>query len=120
MERDAIPIPYDHSMAANTWQKSFAGFPRPTEMSFAVNLDPKAAMHIGASGTGILGSFDTVYNGTSLPAFQYANPKMTGGTITITFDGIVTKYNLNIGEVQGVQAAEVTIMPAGKWTVTVA
>ena len=119
MERDAIPIPYDHSMAANTWQKSFAGFPRPTEISFALNLDPNAAMHVAGAGSGILGSFDEVYNGTSLPAFQYANPKMTGGTITITFDGIITQYNLNIGEVQGVQAAEVTIMPAGKGSVVV-
>jgi len=117
--RSSIDVPYDHSMGAADWQKRFAGFPTATEMSFSLNLDPGAAIHVGGAGTGIYGSFNDTYNGTSLPAFNYYNPAMTGGTITITFDGFVSTFTPNIGMVQGVMAAEVAIMPSGAWTITV-
>lgn len=118
LERDAIVVPPDHGMTAGDYQVKFAGVPRAGQVSFSLNLDPKSAIHSQDAG-GLIESFDDYYNGTSLPAWQYQCPNMTGGTATWTFDGFVQTWNGNMGAVQGSMEAEITLEVTGKPVLTV-
>jgi len=118
IERDAIPVPLDHGMSGGDYQLKFAGVPRAGQVSFSVNWDPKSTIHSQSAG-GLLESFDDYYNGTSLPAWQYQNGALTGGTATWTFDGFLQNMSTNMGAVQGSMEAELTIEISGKPTLTI-
>ena len=120
IEREAIQVPFDHDMAAGDMARFFAGVPVPGELTFSVNWDPKATIHTGSTATGLWGSFNAQYNGTTLPRWQYQNPKITGGTATFVFRGFVQSMTPNMGAVQGSTEAEITVKVSGKPTLTVA
>lgn len=119
VEREAIEVPYDHDMGGGEWAKFFAGVPVPGELTFSVNWDPRATIHAGSTDTGLWGSFNKYYNGTTLPRWQYRNPQLTGGTATFVFRGFVQSMTPNMGAVQGSAEAEITVKVSGKPTLTI-
>lgn len=119
VEREAIPVPFDHDMVGGDYQKKFAGISVPGQLSFSLNWDPTATMHAGSTATGLWGSFNALYNGTSLPRWQYQNAQITGGTATFVFRGFVQSFTPNMGAVQGSTEAELVIEVSGKPTLTV-
>lgn len=118
ISRDAIPVPFDHSMASGDYELNFAGIPRAGNLTFSINLDPKSTIHSQDAG-GLAESFDDYYNGTSLPAWQYQCPAMTGGTATWTFDAFAQQMNYNMGAVQGSMEADLIVKISGKPMLTI-
>lgn len=118
IERDPIEVPLDHDMSGGDYQLKFAGVPRAGQITFSLNWDPKKTIHSQSNG-GLVESFDDYYNGTSLPAWQFQNPNITGGTATWTFDGFVQSFSSNMGAVQGSLEAELVIEISGKPTLTI-
>lgn len=118
VSREAIEVPPDHDMVGSAWQLKFAGIPTAGQMTFELNLDTSNGTHVGAGNLGLLGSFDTYYNGTSLPAWRYQNTRAIG-TATWTFDGFVAGMDFSMGDVQGSQSASLTVEIAGRPTLTV-
>jgi len=119
VSREAIEVPPDHDMTGGEFQLKFAGVPSPGQLTFSLNWNPGTAMHAGSTATGLWGSFNAQYNGTSLPRWQYRNPKLTGGTATFVFRGFVQEFAPNMGAVQGSFEADVTVEVSGKPTLTV-
>jgi len=119
VSRESIEIPVDHDMTGGTWQQKFAGVPTPGQLTFSLNWDPNQAMHAGSTATGLWGSFNAAYNGTSLPRWRWRNIKLTGGTATFVFRGFVQEFTPNMGDVQGAFSADVTVEVSGKPTLTV-
>jgi hypothetical protein len=119
VEREAIQVPFDHDMGAGEMAQFFAGVPVPGQMTFSLNWDPRATIHAGSTSTGIWGSFNAQYNGTTLPRWQYQNGKITGGTATMVFRGFVQSMTPNMGMVQGSVEAEVVVQVSGKPTLTI-
>jgi hypothetical protein len=118
VSRDPIEVPFDHDMSGGDYQLKFAGVPTAGPMTFSLNWDPKSTIHSQSAG-GLLESFDDYYNGTSLPAWQYQNAQITGGTATWTFDGFVSEMSPNMGAVQGSLEAELTVEISGKPILTI-
>lgn len=118
IEREEIEVAPHHELADN-YKLYFPGVSDAGELTFPVNLDPNSAAHVGAEGTGLLGSFEKVYNGTSLPAWEFMNKGMDGGTATWTFKGFPTAFDFNMGEVEGYQEGEITVKLSGKPTLTI-
>lgn len=110
--RESIEVPPDHDITDN-YKEYFPGSTDPGEVTFSLNLDPGTARHVGASGTGLLGSFEDTEQCT-LPAWQFQAPGMCGGTATWTFDGFVTGMDFDMGAVEGSMAADLTIKISGK------
>ena len=119
VEREAIQVPFDHDMGGGDWAKKFAGVPVPGQVTFDLNWDPRKTLHAGSTETGLWGSLNKYYNGTTLPAWEYQNGKITGGTATFTFDGFVQSMTPNMGAVQGSVEASVTIEVSGKPVLTI-
>lgn len=117
ISRASIEVPVDHDMTDN-YKEFFPGVADGGEVTFALNLDPSDSAHVGASGTGLLGSFEDTEQCT-LPAWQFQAPGMCGGTATWTFDGFVTAMNNDMGAVEGSMQADLTIKISGKPTLTV-
>jgi len=114
VSREAVEVPFDHDMGGGAFQAKFAGVPTPGQLTFSLNWNPGTAMHAGATATGLWGSFNAKYNGTSLPRWQYQNTKLTGGTATFVFRGFVQEMTANMGAVQGSFEADVTVEVSGK------
>lgn len=119
ISREAIPVPFDHDMTGGDFQKKFAGVPTPGQLTFSLNWDPQNTEHVGSTATGLWGSFNAQYNGTSLPRWQYQNAKITGGTATLVFRGFVQEMTPQMGAVQGSTEAEVVVEVSGKPILTV-
>lgn len=121
LSRNDIEVPPDHDQAstADNFMLHFPGVSDAGQVTFPINLDPKRAAHVGAAGTGLLGSFTDTYNGTSLPRWQYQNTGMEGGTATWVFRGYVAENGFNMGAVEGSMEAEITVQISGKPTLTV-
>lgn len=117
ISRNEIEVPPDHDMP-NNYMQYFAGIADGGELSFSINLDPNRANHIGAQGTGLLGSFEDLYAGTAIPAWEYVNKGMQGGTATWTFKGFVTAFEPDMGAVEGSMEADVSVKISGKPTLT--
>lgn len=121
IERNVIDIPADHDQT-NNFLNFFAGMANAGEVTFPINLDFNGALgsaHIGAAGTGLLGSFDQDYNCTTFPAWRYRNTGICAGTADWTFDGFVTGFEYAGGAVEGSVEATITIKVNGKPTLTV-
>ena len=119
LEREAIQVPPDHDMTGNNMVQFYPGVPVPGALTFSLNWDPKMTEHAGATTTGLWGSFNGHYNGNTLPAWQYQNPHIAGGTATFTFDGFVQSFTPNMGAVHGSTEAEVTVQISGRPVLTV-
>lgn len=117
ISRNSIEVPATHDQTDN-YKAFFPGVADGGEVTFALNLDPSDSVHVGASGTGLLGSVESTDQCT-LPAWQYQAPGMCGGTATWTFDGFVTAFNTDIGAVEGSMKADLTVKVSGKPTLTV-
>lgn len=120
ISRGSIEVPADHDQDDN-YKTFFPGVADGGEVTFALNLDPTggaASVHVGAVGTGLLGSFESV-DPCTLPAWQFQCPGMCGGTATWTFDGFVTAMNHDMGAVEGSMKADLTIKISGKPTLAV-
>ena len=116
--RNEIEVPADHDLPDN-YLLVFPGVSSAGEIAFPINLDPSMAPHVEGQGTGILGSFEDLYNGTSLPRFQYQNTGMEGGTATLVFRGFFKTFEMSFGKVEGSMEANCAIRISGKPTLTV-
>ena len=118
ISRESIEVPVDHDMPDN-YKQFFPGVADGGEVTFALNLDVQDTDHVGASGTGLLGSFEETHDDCELPAWQFQCPAACGGTATWTFDGFVTGMDFNMGAVEGSMTADLTIKISGKPTLAV-
>lgn len=117
ISRGSIEAPVDHDQT-NNYKEFFPGVADGGEITFALNLDPSNSTHIGAQGTGLLGSFEDTEQCT-LPTWEYQAPGMCGGTATWTFEGFVTGMDNDMGAVEGSMKADLTIKITGKPTLAV-
>lgn len=117
ISRESIEVPPDHDISDN-FKEFFPGSTDPGEVTFALNLDPGTAAHVGAVGTGLLGSFEDTEQ-CDLHAWEFECPGMCGGTATWTFDGFVTGMDFDMGAVEGPMSADLTIKISGKPTLVV-
>ena len=116
--RNEIEVPPDHDLPDN-YKIYFPGVSDAGEVTFPLNLDPSMASHVEGPGTGILGSFEDLYNGTTLPNFQYQITGMEGGTATLVFPGFFTNFEMSTGKVEGSMEANCTIRLGRKPALTV-
>ena len=112
ISRESIEVPVDHDMPDN-YKQFFPGVADGGQITFELNLDPSNSAHVGAQGTGLLGSFEDTDQCT-LPAWRYQGPGMCGGTATWTADGFVVGMDFDMGAVQGSMKASLTIEVSGK------
>jgi len=117
ISRESIEVPADHDQA-NNYKTFFPGIADGGEVTFALNLDPSNGTHVGASGTGLLGSLEDT-DACNLHAWRFTAGDLCGGTAIWTFDGFVTGFNTEMGAVQGSMTAELTIKISGKPTLAV-
>lgn len=113
LEREEIEVAPHHGLA-NNYKQFFFGVSDAGELAFPINLDPNSGIHVEDSGTGLVGSFKDVWNGTSLPRWQFQNTGMQGGTATWVLRGAPTGMDINMGAVQGSMEADVTVKLSGE------
>ena len=118
--RGDIEVPPDHDQAssvkgANNYKLHFPGVSDPGQLTFSLNLDLNWGTHVGAVGTGLLGSFEDTWSGTSLPSWRYTNTVIPGTAIW-SFDGYPVQMDFDTGAVEGSMAADLIIQIASKPT----
>jgi hypothetical protein len=118
VSRTQIDVPPDHDQTDN-YANFFFGVADGGELTFMINLDPGFSAHVGAAGTGLLGSFEEDYNLGTTPSWEFENTGMGGGTATWTFDGGVTGFDFDMGAVEGSMEGDLTVKIVGKPTLTV-
>lgn len=116
--RESIEVPPDHDQPDN-YKEFFPGVADAGELTFAINLDPESGTHVGAMGSGLLGSFEQV-KGTGLPRWRFQGPGMSSGTAMWVFRGFITAMDFDTGAVEGSMAADLTVKVSAKPTFTCA
>ena len=101
---------HDSKVAASGYAEFLPEVPDGGEVGFAIGLDPQNTAHIGGTGTGMLGDFET--DGCDLAAFQLTL-NVCGGTAIWTWDGFLTGFNPTAA-VRGQQMADISIKVSGK------
>ena len=89
MTKDAINVSHNDGTAGDGWGVFVPGFRDGGEVNITANWIPVAATQAGTSG--LLSKFEDV---DTLTAFRIVTPDDgSSGTITISFNGIVTSFN---------------------------
>jgi hypothetical protein len=121
--RGDIEVPPDHDQAssvkgANNYKLHFPGVSDPGQLTFSINLDLNWGTHVGGAGTGLLGSFQDTWQGTSFPTWHYKNTAILG-TALWSFDGYPVGMEFAMGDVEGSMSADLIIQIASKPTLAV-
>lgn len=120
--RNDIEVPPDHDQVTlgSNYTRHFPGVSRPGQLTFSLNLalHQKGSAHIGTIGTGLLGSFEDTWSGTSLPTWHYRHGSGIPGTATWSFRGYPVAMDFQMGAVEGSMSADLIIQISGKPTLT--
>jgi len=99
----------DHDSTSG-YREYLPGMADGGDVSFSIGLDTANTAHVGAAGTGLLGSLDT--DGCTMPAWQLTL-NTCSGTAIWTFDGYVNGMGFS-SPIEGENTADVGVKITGK------